>query len=222
MSSIATPQPASMLRLICPANVASCETFRDDEFDANGPLGTLTDRERLRVARAIPSRIAEFATARRCARAAMADLGIRGDVPSGRYGEPIWPEGSVGSITHCRGFRGAIAAHSASWRGVGVDAEPDTPLPPDAATAAISSQDHLPEPLKDWAHLAFSAKEAAAKAGFGATGVLTDFRLSTVELNRHGTFTVQLPYGLQLKGRWARGCGLIVTFAGIPQLASIR
>ncbi|WP_374216235.1 4'-phosphopantetheinyl transferase, partial [Frankia sp. R82] len=54
------------------------------------------------VARAVPSRRAEFVTGRACARLALARLGVAPrPILRGPRGEPTWPRGIVGSITHC-------------------------------------------------------------------------------------------------------------------------
>ncbi|MGW1816188.1 4'-phosphopantetheinyl transferase family protein [Streptomyces sp. NPDC002125] len=57
----------------------------------------------------------EFTTARWCARRALAAAGApTADAPlrSGRRGEPLWPAGFTGSITHSAGYRAAVAAPS--------------------------------------------------------------------------------------------------------------
>lgn len=53
----------------------------------------------------------EFVTGRACARRALARLGVEPvPVPSGDRGEPFWPDGIVGSITHCDEYRACAAA----------------------------------------------------------------------------------------------------------------
>ncbi|MGW1719875.1 hypothetical protein [Streptomyces sp. NPDC002156] len=51
----------------------------------------------------MPSRRHEFATVRRCAREALAALGLQ-PVPilPDRHGAPHWPATLLGSLTHCR------------------------------------------------------------------------------------------------------------------------
>jgi 4'-phosphopantetheinyl transferase EntD len=53
----------------------------------------------------------------------------------------------VGSITHCRGYRGAAVARAAEVPGIGVDAEPHLPLPERllALVALASERDGLRE-----------------------------------------------------------------------------
>jgi len=101
---------------------------------AEGP--DLFPEELQAMARATPARRYEFALGRRCAREALALLGgPRVAIPVGRFRDPVWPFGYVGSITHCRGFCAAAAARtppgnsSCGIRGIGLDSEPAMPLP---------------------------------------------------------------------------------------------
>ncbi|MEU2758298.1 MULTISPECIES: 4'-phosphopantetheinyl transferase family protein [Streptomyces] len=66
------------------------------------PLADLYPQEARIVERAVALRKREFATTRRCAREALARLGLP-PVPilSDRHGAPRWPEGVLGSLTHC-------------------------------------------------------------------------------------------------------------------------
>lgn len=41
----------------------------------------------------------------------------------------MWPDGVVGSMTHCDGYRAAAVAHAGEVLGVGIDAEPHFPFP---------------------------------------------------------------------------------------------
>jgi len=67
------------------------------------------------------ARQAEFATARACARAAMAALGVEGPVLRRDGGSPQWPDGITGSISHTRGF--CVSVSSRDDVAVGIDAE---------------------------------------------------------------------------------------------------
>jgi enterobactin synthetase component D / holo-[acyl-carrier protein] synthase len=82
------------------------------------------------VANAVESRRREFVTARRCAREALAKLGhAPTPIRSGPQREPLWPAGLVGSITHTSGFRAAAVAPRSVLSSVGIDTEPNCPLP---------------------------------------------------------------------------------------------
>src|SRR5215831_1984935 len=113
-----------MIERILPSRVAVAEAFGDD------PAAELLPQECNVIARATESRQREFATARACARAALARLGQPAvAVLRGPGGAPQWPDGVAGSITHCPGYRAAAVALIRDVISLGVDAEPDEPLP---------------------------------------------------------------------------------------------
>src|SRR5690242_12311145 len=91
-----------VIEWILPSRVAAAESFGDD------PAAELFPQEFDSIARATELRRKEFATGRACARAALARLGRpSAAVLRGPGGAPQWPEGVVGSITHCVGYRAA-------------------------------------------------------------------------------------------------------------------
>jgi 4'-phosphopantetheinyl transferase EntD len=82
------------------------------------------------IAKSVAKRRNEFITVRYCARQALGELGVP-PVPilKGDKGEPCWPDGVVGSLTHCTGYRGAAVGRHGAVRSVGIDAEPHDVLP---------------------------------------------------------------------------------------------
>lgn len=187
------------------------------------------------VARAVPSRRAEFVTGRACARAALAGLGLATPpIPAGPRGEPVWPQGIVGSITHCPGYRGAAVARSAQIAGIGIDAEPDGPLPEGVLDAVSLPEERAwvhrlrsTHPEIAWDRLLFSAKESVYKAWYPLVHRWLGFEdaLITVE-PEHGLFTAELrTAGPQLRGgelsefagRWIVREGLILTAVVVPR-----
>jgi 4'-phosphopantetheinyl transferase EntD len=131
----------------------------------------------------------EFVTVRHCARIALGEIGV-GPVPilKGEKGEPCWPDGVVGSLTHCEGFRGAVVGRQAEIRSVGIDAEPHDVLPKgvlDAISLPIerSQLATLPSGLH-WDRILFCAKEATYKAWFPLTHRWLGFE------DAHITFTL--------------------------------
>jgi len=50
-------------------------------------------------------------------------FGRKAVIERGSAGEPIWPAGIVGSITHTRDFACAVAAPTAAYAGIGIDSE---------------------------------------------------------------------------------------------------
>ena len=127
------------------------------------------------IAKSVAKRRNEFITVRHCARIALGQLGVP-PVPilKGDKGEPCWPDGVVGSLTHCTGYRGAVVGRSAAVRSVGIDAEPHDVLP-NGVLDAISLPDErseipgaMPAGLH-WDRILFCAKEATYKAWFPLT-----------------------------------------------------
>jgi 4'-phosphopantetheinyl transferase EntD len=212
--------------ILPPAVVAS--TTREDVHVQ------LTAAELKAVGNAVHKRLREFTTARACARDALARLGTPADgVPTGPRGEPIWPAGVVGSITHCAGYRAAAVARSSDVASVGIDAEPNAPLPdgllPDVAgprevTAlrALAARD----PSVHWDRLLFSAKESVYKAWFPLTGRWLGFEDAELAIDLPArTFEARLPAEARtasgrpltgFSGRWLCGDGLVLTAVTTP------
>ncbi|KWX22180.1 4'-phosphopantetheinyl transferase [Mycolicibacterium wolinskyi] len=148
--------------------VASAELYDDPPG-----LAPLPEEEPL-VARSVAKRRNEFVTVRYCARQALGELGI-GPVPilKGDKGEPCWPDGVVGSLTHCKGFRGAVVGRAGDVRSIGIDAEPHDVLP-DGVLGAITlpvertELSTMPGNLH-WDRILFCAKEATYKAWYPLT-----------------------------------------------------
>ncbi|MCV7289978.1 4'-phosphopantetheinyl transferase [Mycolicibacterium wolinskyi] len=148
--------------------VASAELYDDPPG-----LAPLPEEEPL-VARSVAKRRNEFVTVRYCARQALGELGI-GPVPilKGDKGEPCWPDGVVGSLTHCKGFRGAVVGRAGDVRSIGIDAEPHDVLP-DGVLGAITlpvertELSTMPGDLH-WDRILFCAKEATYKAWYPLT-----------------------------------------------------
>ena len=115
---------ATLLSDVLPHKVAAVEMYTDPP-----DLAPLPEEEPL-IAKSVAKRRNEFITVRYCARLALEELGVP-PVPilKGEKGEPCWPDGVVGSLTHCEGFRGAAVGRTDAARSVGIDAEPHDVLP---------------------------------------------------------------------------------------------
>jgi 4'-phosphopantetheinyl transferase EntD len=211
-----------ILRALLPPAVAVRATVADD-----GPEVTSMGSEAAVVEGAVPARRREFITARRCAREALSDLGSPPQpLPADKARMPIWPGGYVGSITHCEGFRAAAVARSSDYRALGIDAEPDEPLPPDVLDL-VARPDELGELTgATLTRVLFCAKEAIFKAWFPLARTWLGFHDARVRFNhRTGTFDAEILvpapvlYGRalqRLSGSWAVGNGLIATAVSIP------
>jgi 4'-phosphopantetheinyl transferase EntD len=190
--------------------------------------------EEAAIARAVEARRREYATGRACARAALRKLGVPDQsIPTGPRGEPRWPPGVVGSITHCDGYRGCGVAYRTDVLALGVDAEPNRPLPARvlaaiAHTAERSRLESLSEttPQVRWDRLLFSAKESVYKTWFPLTGRRLGFGDATIAIDAdRGTFLARLPVRKpnssggepqSLAGRWLSDEHLILTAVALP------
>jgi len=183
--------------------------------------------EEILVAKAVEQRRREFTTARHCAREALRRLGEPPvAILSGPKREPLWPAGIVGSITHCAGYRAAVVARAGDLTSVGVDAEPNEPLPDGVLdTIALPAEAERvgallrQRPEVRWDRLLFSAKESVYKTWFPLARRWLDFLEADIVLDTEGGFTVQVlvpgPVS-RLDGRWMARSGLVLTAIALP------
>lgn len=180
-----------------------------------------TAEERLYVAGAVAERRREFATGRRCARAALERLGCDGGEIIAMDADrlPIWPAGFVGSISHTKGLCAAVVAGRSQLGGVGLDIEERRRLG-ESLVARIASpreQTMLLElgDLREWGTVLFSAKEAFYKCYYPETRTYLRFSDVGVTLERDtGRILARLESpgrpslrGLrELGGRFVLGC----------------
>jgi 4'-phosphopantetheinyl transferase EntD len=216
-----------MLERILPASVV----VRETRGDIDAPL---YPEEEAIVERAVPKRRKEFTTARACAREALAELGMaQGPILSGPKGEPLWPAGVLGAITHCEGYRACALARSNELGSIGIDAEPDLPLPKGllADIALPSERERLHElyrrsPATNWDRLLFSIKESVYKAWFPLAERWLGFEDALVEIDPDKqSFSARLLVpgpvvgGHELKGfdgRWLADEGLVMAAVAFP------
>ncbi|MDQ4102366.1 MAG: 4'-phosphopantetheinyl transferase superfamily protein [Actinomycetota bacterium] len=226
-----------MIERILPGAVASAEAF-DDPPDA-----ALYPGEAEMITRAVDKRRREFRTVRHCARLALRQLGLP-PVPvlRGEHGEPQWPPGIVGSMTHCAGYRAAAVARKSNLCSLGIDAEPHQPLPAGVldAIARDDERDHLvqlgaTDIATCWDRLLFCAKEAVYKAWFPLMRDWLGFEDAAVTINpdatdpAEGIFTARLLVAgpiiagervTQLNGRWLRRDQLVITTIALSASAA--
>lgn len=215
-----------MIERILPAQAAAVESYGDD------PEAELFPQEHVFIALAVESRRQEFTTARACARTALARLGRPATaVLPGPGGAPQWPEGVTGSITHCAGYRAAAVAFTTDIASLGVDAEPNEPLPDRRMLELIAINDErvrldeLAAEMPDicWDRLLFSAKESVYKTWYPLARRWLGFESADIVIHpRDGTFTARLlvPGPIvggapltQVSGRWLADNGFVVTAA---------
>jgi 4'-phosphopantetheinyl transferase EntD len=221
-----------MIEQLVPAFVRCAEARGD------GAGAPVLDVEQVLISGAVRKRRREFTSARHCARQALAAIGVP-PVPilRGSGGEPLWPPGTVGSLSHCDGYRAAAVACAADAQTLGIDAESDAPLPEgvlelvaDAGERAQLRQLAASAPAVSWDRLLFSAKESVYKAWYPLMRTWLGFEAAHVEIGRDtGTFTATVLrpaagcdtwFHDRLEGRWLVEDGLIVTAIVLPVTAA--
>ena len=141
------------------------------------------------IARASHARRVSFIAGRICAELSLHKLGMETSIPCGNFGEPIWPMGVTGSITHNDLFACAAAMRQTAPCTLGIDSE---------LTAQGSARDAIRQlcltenERSSWPDaddgtcttILFSAKEALYKAIHSMVHRFVDFReVEATELN---------------------------------------
>lgn len=135
------------------------------DFFAADDAAALTAREAMVFARRpLESRRASGA-ARRLARGLLARQGATFcDILVDGDGAPLWPDGFCGSLAHDSDF--AVAAIARGKLGLGVDVEPDAPLPKEAITLVTTPDERARYDIGLRGREIFVVKEACFKALF--------------------------------------------------------
>lgn len=123
-------EPVALSRVLPP--FVRVVSIRITDADAGGPVPA-------RLGDACLKRRREFIAGRHCAARALQSLGAAEwslEIGTGPAGEPLWPEGYTGSITHTITMAACAVAATGGVAGVGLDAEPVV----DAARAARVSR----------------------------------------------------------------------------------
>ena len=191
-------------------------------------LAPLFASEEPLVAQAVEKRKWEFRAGRHCARHALGELGLaESAILSGPDRAPLWPPGSVGSITHTgaggRAYAAAVVARASEVRALGVDAELAEPLPDDLMPRVLTPSEQAFVDALDarerglLAMLHFSAKEAFYKCQYPLTQRFLGFQEVEVEFElERNRFRAQLCNAgengaFTLSGQFVIGDALIVT-----------
>ncbi|WP_328767365.1 4'-phosphopantetheinyl transferase family protein [Streptomyces sp. NBC_00286] len=223
-----------MIEELLPDAVVTVEANGDEPIEG----AALYPEEEALIARAVEKRRREFTAVRACARRAMDKLGVPPQpVLTGDRGAPQWPDGLIGSMTHCEGYAAAALARATDLASLGIDAEPHLPLPEgvlssvslpaeDARLRALASG----HPAVHWDRLLFSAKESVYKAWFPLTRKWLDFTEADIKVGlapgrtTSGAFRARLlvPGPVvdgrrvdHFDGRWTVGRGLVATAVAV-------
>jgi len=149
-----------------------------------GDLTVHPDEERV-VGQFGPMRRAHFAAGRRCARAAMVELGAPLTAILADDRRPLWPRGWVGSISHTQDYAAAAVAPESLAVSLGIDVERRRPIS-DPVAERITSKDELAQlrGVDEAAALTvlFSAKEAFYKLQHPISDCFLGFRDVRVDI----------------------------------------
>jgi 4'-phosphopantetheinyl transferase EntD len=172
---------------------------------------------------AVAPRLAEFATARHCARLALRRIGAAdGPILRGPKREPIWPAGVVGSITHCTGYRAAAVAYARDMLTIGIDAEPHEAIGNRVAKRILRDEERswlatAPAGIH-WDRLIFSAKESVYKAWFPLARAWLGFEDASIVIDTaarafRARLLIDPPAGVptDFDGRYLIEDGLVLT-----------
>lgn len=137
-------------------------------------------------------RIQHFNTGRYCARQALNNLNIfHVSIRKGPDGEPVWPAGIVGSISHSKHLAGAVVARADKLLSIGMDIETIGDITPQIwDTVFVETEQQFLKNFKGddlalYSTLLFSGKESFYKLQHPLTKTFLDF--TDVEISRHGS-----------------------------------
>jgi 4'-phosphopantetheinyl transferase EntD len=138
--------------------------------------------------RAVASRRVLFALGRAAARDALRELGITDvGIQRGAGGEPLWPDGFVGAISHAPDVAVAVVGRSSDYVGLGIDVVEPARGPTAQAARLVCRPSEMawvdPESGTQRLTMLFSAKEAVFKALFPIDQVWLGF--ADAELTWH-------------------------------------
>jgi len=129
-----------------------------------------------------PKRLVDLSTGRYCAIKALEQLGIKDAIiPIGADRAPIWPEGIVGSISHCDKLVGAIVAKKTDHISLGLDIEEIGRVTPDLWDLVFTENEKVylsslcERKLEEHITAIFSIKEAFYKFQHPITKTFLDF-----------------------------------------------
>lgn len=146
-------------------------------------VSELTRDEYKIIQNASDKRKREFSTGRVCAKKALAALNMNNvSILTGSNREPLWPEGMIGSISHCKDQCGAIVGYTGKIKSIGFDVETIKTLKNDIRRLVCTEKE------KQWLKknsdnsndnhllLLFSLKEAIYKCIYPAEQIRLGFK----------------------------------------------
>lgn len=170
-----------------------------------------------------------FLAGRACAHRALEALGSpTATIGRDDNGAPRWPGGVTGSIGHCDAGAVAVVARDGDWLALGVDVEPQRPLPDDVAGYALTAVERTrfavaSGGLAHWGLVAFCAKECVHKCLQPLRGSFLDFHEVEIMFGDQDRFTPMprsaearaMLAGQPLEGSWRVHDGCVLAVLGI-------
>lgn len=133
-------------------------------------IKALRPEEKCGITGANLKRQKEYATGRWCARQALTKLGMPPQpVLRGKAGEPIWPSGVCGSISHTTGAYCAAVAFLDKYRSIGIDIENTQKEISPGVMELVLNKDEMTwlhktnSKIREYAKIIFCVKECAGK-----------------------------------------------------------
>jgi 4'-phosphopantetheinyl transferase EntD len=175
----------------------------------SGDENALIDEEAASITSSITQVRRASGAARVVARELLEHLGhAEAPVPKDTSGAPVWPAGILGSLAHDDRIAVAAVGLQRDFRAVGIDVEPNAPLPADMLELVATPEERrklADDPLRG--RLLFAAKEAVYKAAYPLDGTFLEFHDVAVDLagkkaitKNGGVFTL----------RWCAGSRVVV------------
>lgn len=211
--------------------------FDPEGFDTEA-LGAAGFRVPAELKKAVRKRQVEFLAGRLLASMACARLGLGGEpLQRTEGGLPVWPDGSIGSISHTQGRVACIVTRASHVR-VGVDIERWLKASDVEATAKLfltsaefAHLETLPvEEARFLASLSFSAKETLYKAlyptvqrffGFDCAEVVGRPGQHTLDLVLTSDLHPDLPSGRRFQVRYHRDSDWVMTWLAEEAVRSL-
>ncbi|PQZ48385.1 4'-phosphopantetheinyl transferase [Ochrobactrum sp. MYb15] len=176
------------LAAVAPRGVSvGCRTIQ------SGDEALLLAEERQSIQTSYLKRLKASGAVRYIARGLLGERGIdEFPVLRAPTGEPIWPEGIVGSLAHDDDVAVAAVVSAVDFQGLGIDVEPAIPLPADIQSLVRIPTDKIGNEhtsgISD--RVLFCAKEAVYKAVYPLDLVILNYEDISVDLTkRYATTT---------------------------------
>ena len=143
----------------------------------------LFPEEQMAISRAVEKRQHEFAAGRNLARKALKRLGQAVCAIPRNDRAPVWPEGTVGSISHSAELVAVCVAEARRYAGVGVDIERVGRVTDDIEARILTPAELADESIEDARTLRFACKEAIYKAVNPIIGEYFGFQVVRIDLD---------------------------------------